>query len=193
MAKKKIYVPLIAAMTVFFVVALAMVAVADNVQNDVTAGGTDTFTAGGSTTVNYRITANNGDGETGCNATVASPATVTVNAPAGVTATPASVSFTLCASNKAVVFTSSVPGDYDISVSVGDSGPGSYNVNPAKFTLHVLPVVVTNDPPSLTLPTSMTVEGNTLGGANVTYTGISASDNQDGDLTSEVTCNPTSG
>ncbi|HET9589535.1 MAG TPA: hypothetical protein VFO91_12180, partial [Anaerolineales bacterium] len=52
-------------------------ALADNVQNDVVAGGNDTFTAGGSTTVNYRITANNGDGQTGCNAADSSSAAVT--------------------------------------------------------------------------------------------------------------------
>jgi hypothetical protein len=113
------------------------VAIADNVQNDVVAGGNDTFTAGGSTTVNYRITANNGDGQTGCNAADASPATVTINAPAAVTATPSSLTFTSCGTEQEVVFSSSTPGDYEITVDVTDSGVGTYNKNPAQFTLHV--------------------------------------------------------
>jgi hypothetical protein len=116
---------------------LTSVALADNVQNDVTAGGNDTITTGGSTTINYRITANNGDGQTGCNAADSSAATVTINAPAEVTAAPGSLSFTACDVNKPVVFTASTAGDYEITVSVGDSGAGTYNTNPAKFTLHV--------------------------------------------------------
>ena len=48
--------------------AMPLIALADNVQNDVVAGGNDTIAAGGSTTVNYYINANNGDGQTGCNA-----------------------------------------------------------------------------------------------------------------------------
>ena len=41
-------------------------AFADNVQNDVAANpGSDTITVGGSTTVGYRINANNGVGQTG--------------------------------------------------------------------------------------------------------------------------------
>jgi hypothetical protein len=139
-------------MTVFFVVALGAVALADNVQNDVVAGGNDTFVEGGSSTVNYRIAANSGDGETGCNATTSSPATVTIILPAGVTATPGSLSFTSCSTDKSVVFGSSTPGDYEITASVSDTGAGSYNTNPAKFTLHVL----TAPPPSDTTPPVIT-------------------------------------
>lgn len=152
MSKNKLHVPLIAAMTVFFVVALGAVALADNVQNDVVAGGNDTFVEGGSSTVNYRIAANSGDGETGCNATTSSPATVTIILPAGVTATPGSLSFTSCSTDKSVVFGSSTPGDYEITASVSDTGAGSYNTNPAKFTLHVL----TAPPPSDTTPPVIT-------------------------------------
>jgi Thrombospondin type 3 repeat len=118
-------------------VLLVGVAYADNVQNDVTVGGNDTFVAGNSTTVNYRIAANNGDGQTGCNAADATPATVTINKPAAVTASPPSVQFTSCGTNQPVVFSSSTPGSYSITVSVSDGGAGTYNVNPAAFTLHV--------------------------------------------------------
>jgi hypothetical protein len=121
-------------------------AFADNVQNDVVAGGNGTIAAGGSTTVNYRIGANNGDGENGCNATAASPATVTISAPAAVTANPGSLVFTECDTDKPVVFSSSSPGNYEITVSVSDSGSGSYNTNPAKFILRVTAPVDTTPP-----------------------------------------------
>jgi hypothetical protein len=132
--------------TIVAAVLFAAVAYADNVQNDVVAGSSDTITAGGSTVVDYRIAANSGDGESGCNATAASPATVTINAPAGVAANPGSLSFTSCGTEKPVTFSSSTPGNYSVTVSVSDSGAGSYNTNPAAFTLHV------NAPPDTTAP-----------------------------------------
>jgi hypothetical protein len=143
--------------SLFFVVFAVMltipaIALADNVQNDVVAGGNDTIIEGNSTTVNYRIAANNGDGQTGCNAADTSAATVTINKPAGVTATPGSLTFTSCATDKSVVFSSSTPGTYEIPVSVSDSGTGTYNTTPAKFTLHVLPA----PPPSDTTPPVIT-------------------------------------
>ena len=67
----------------------AVLAYADNVQNDVaTVGGVKlvTITAGDTTgaTVNYNIAANNGDGQTGCNASDGSAASVTpLGMPAG--------------------------------------------------------------------------------------------------------------
>jgi hypothetical protein len=127
-----------AATAALFIGAGGLAAWADNVQNDVTVGGTDTFTAGSNTTINYRITANNGDGQSGCNASDGSSAVVTLNVPSGVTATPSSRTFTTCGTNQSVVFTSSTPGTYPITASVTDSGTGTYNTNPATFTLKVL-------------------------------------------------------
>jgi hypothetical protein len=119
-------------------------ALADNVQNDVVAAGNGTITAGGSTVVNYRINENNGDGQTGCNAADSSPATVTINTPAGVTVDTSgspgnqvTLTFTSCDTNQGATFSSNAPGDHTITVSVSDSGAGTYNVNPATFTLHV--------------------------------------------------------
>lgn len=132
--------------TIFAFAAFAAVAYADNVQNDVVAGGNDTIAAGGSTVVNYRIAANSGDGQSGCNAVDGTPATVTINAPAGVTANPSSLAFTSCGTNKPVTFSSSTVGSYSISVSVSDSGIGTYNTNPATFTLRV------TSPPDNTAP-----------------------------------------
>ncbi len=49
-----------------------------------------------------------------------------------------------------------------------------------------------NDPPTITVPSDMTVEGNTVGGANVTFT-VTAADAEDGDLSGSVNCSPASG
>ena len=141
------------------IILAAGIATADNVNNDVTVGGTDTIAAGGSTTVNYNIVATNasgpgGDGQNGCNAADGSAATVTINAPAEVVATPGSLTFTTCQQGgglaQGVVFSSNTPGDYEITVSVSDSGPGGYNTNSATFTLHVTGVV--GPPPDTTPP-----------------------------------------
>ena len=126
---------------------ITTVVFADNVVNDVTVGGTDTFTLGESTTVGYKIVATSGDGQAGCNASDGSAATVTINVPAGVTATPSSLIFTTCNDFIDVVFTASVAGNYIITVSVSDSGTGTYSVVPATFTLKVLPSATTDTTP----------------------------------------------
>jgi len=165
------------------------VAIADNVQNDVVAGGNDTFTAGGSTTVNYRIHATpaGSDGQVGCNAADASPATVTINAPAAVSATPSSLAFTSCGTDKEVVFSSSTPGDYDIAVTVSDSGTGTYNTNPAKFTLHVSAASDTTAP-QITPNITGTLGNNDwyVSDVNLTWTVV---DNESA-ITSQSGCGP---
>jgi hypothetical protein len=114
-------------------------ALADNVVNNVTVGGNDTFTAPGSTTIGYKInTAAAGDSQSGCNASDGSPATVTLSVPVGVTASTTSLMFTACNVFQNVTFSSSTPGTYAINVvNIVDSGTGSYN-DQADFTLHVL-------------------------------------------------------
>jgi hypothetical protein len=131
-------------MTLGLVLAIPAVALADNIVNDVVVGGNDTITAGGSTTINYRIVQQpaGADGQAGCNAADGSAANVTINTPAGVTATPGSLTFNACQSgpttnSQAVVFSSNTPGDYNITASVSDSGAGTYSTTPANFTLHV--------------------------------------------------------
>lgn len=148
------------------VLALALVlgvvglVLADVVNNDVTTNGTDTFTAGGSTTVSYKVVATGGDGQSGCNPGDGSAATVTINVPAGVTANPASLAFTSCNDFQPVIFSSSTPGNYSISVSVSDSGAGSYNTTPAAFTLHVLPAPPTDSTPPVITPSVSGTLGN---------------------------------
>jgi len=128
-------------------------ALADNVTNDITVGGNDTFTLGGSTTVSYKIVATGGDGQSGCNASDGSAATVTINTPVGVTATPGSLTFTTCGDFKPVVFTAAAEGNYSITVSVSDSGTGTYHTTPATFTLHVLaPPKPTDETPPVITP-----------------------------------------
>lgn len=127
---------------------LSGIAQADNVVNDVTGGGNDTITPGKSTTVNYKINANGGDGQHGCNAADGSAATLTINTPAGVTASPTSLTFTACNSNQSVSFSSSTVGSHSITHSITDSGVGTYS-NHANWTLTVTPPPDTT-PPAIT-------------------------------------------
>jgi hypothetical protein len=175
----------------------AGIASADEVHNDVAAsadGKIVTITAGQSASVDFWITQEpfNQDGQDRCNAADGSSALLSMNAPSGVTATPTSLTFTTCSgtAKQSVSFSSSTPGTYSISPTVSDSGPGTYATTHATFTLKVNAAPVTNTPPSLSLPANMTVEGNTTGGANVSYS-ASASDNEDGPLT--PMCSPASG
>lgn len=136
--------------------AFAAIAVADNVQvtNDVS--GTITAQSGGTATASYTIAANNGDGQNGCNASDGTPLTVTVVAPAGsgVTASPASLTFTDCTSTKSVTL-SGPPGEYAMAATASDScsgsGCGTYNVNPARFTL-IIPQSGGSQPAADTTP-----------------------------------------
>src|SRR5215208_2680414 len=132
---------------VFITLLFAAVAYADNVVDNVTIGGNDTITAGGTTAVGYKINANGGDGQAGCNASDGSPATISLNIPSGVTATSAdatwnaltkSLTFSACSDFKTINFSAAVAGDYAITVAnISDSGVGSY-ANQANWTLHVL-------------------------------------------------------
>jgi hypothetical protein len=149
---------------------------ADNVQNDVVAGGTDTITAGGATTISYRITANNGDGQTGCNAADASPASVVINVPVGVSASPGNLTFTSCGTFKPVLMQANAVGNYAITASVSDTGAGTYNTNPATFTLRVLPAP--NTPPSVAV--SGVTDGASYSKGTVPAAACSVSDAEDG-------------
>ncbi len=181
----------VAILSMLVLLASAGFAVADNVQNDVVAGTNDTIPAGGSTTVQYNLHGpkGSGDGQAGCNASDGSSATVTINAPAGVTASPGSLVFTDCSSSQGVAFSSNTPGAYDITVSVSDAGPGSYNTNSAKFTLTVTAASDTT-PPTLILPGDISVHATSSSGAVVEYQ-VSATDDQDPNPT--VACEPPSG
>jgi hypothetical protein len=174
--------------------AIAGGAFADNLQNDAaTTAGITTISAGGSTTITYRLIGNsapNGD-PNGCDATPATPVTVTITAPAGVTA-PASVTFTACGNPGAqpATFTSNTAGSYPITHAISGGVAGSLFNNQANFTLTVNAVTPPNQAPSLSLPADITKEATSASGAVVSYT-ATASDAEDGPLT--PTCSPASG
>ena len=113
---------------ILLAVALPLAVLADTVHNDVVIDGTDTITSGGSTTIYYWITAEpvNKDGQGGCNAADGSAATLAVGAPANVTASSSTLTFTNCGGSdkQPVTFSSSTPGDYLISLVVSDSRNG---------------------------------------------------------------------
>jgi PKD domain len=124
-------------------VALVAVAYADNVQNDVVAGGNDTIVSADSTNIRYWIQPTGGT----CDAADGSPATVAINGPAAVVRTPSSLVFTACnTQNQAnpnntqtVNLTSTTLGAHAMTApSVVDSS-GTYNGQPAAFTLKVNP------------------------------------------------------
>ena len=130
----------------------AGIALADNVQNNVSSSSSGvTNTIGTSVGVGYRISATGGDGQNGCNASDGSDAVVTIVAPASVAVSPASLRFTSCGDFLTAQFAGSVVGVFDISVSVSDTGPGSYGTDQATFRLNVVapadstpPVIVPN-------------------------------------------------
>jgi hypothetical protein len=176
----------IGAMLVFSVA--GMKAFADVVNNDVVVGGNDTITTEGSTTINYKVVGTGGDGQPGCNPADGSKATVTINKPAAVTATPGSLTFSSCNDPQSVVFSSSTPGDYVITVDVSDSGVGTYSENPATFTLHVNAAPApTNTAPVITVPADITEPATSASGASIQFE-VSAEDAEDGDVTDAVVC-----
>lgn len=140
----------VAVATVATFVAAAPAALADNVVNTVDATvdaalESRTMLAGGSTSVGFYLTAENsvpiGD-RNGCNANAASPASVTLSLPVGVTALPNPVTLVGCGSTTAVpvTFSSTTPGSNTIAVaSVTGGRTGSlWNTAPAAFTLEVI-------------------------------------------------------
>lgn len=138
---------------------LTGVALADNLVNDVSTtvdGKVASIANGGSTVVGYKV---NGAGSDGCDATPASPATVTISAPSGVGVTGATLSadkkltFSECQNFQYVTFSSSVAGDHAITHAIQDN-VGSYN-NHANFTLRVGQPAAPSDStaPNITLTT----------------------------------------
>ena len=176
--------------------AIAGASFADNVQNDAaTTAGITTITAGGSTTITYRLIGNNapsGDAA-GCNATPSAPVTVTINRPAGVTGSPASLSFIGCGNPSALqaTFSSNAAGSYSITHATSGGVTGSLFNNQADFTLTVNAVTPANTAPTLTLPSDINAEATSPSGAAVSYS-VGASDAEDNPDPSP-SCSPASG
>jgi hypothetical protein len=132
----------VAALTLATLLVWAGSALADQVHNDISADPkVATIAAGGSVNVKFWITSGGSDTQSGCNASDGSPAQVTINAPAAVTANPDTFNLNNCGSASSnfqtVGFSSSTPGTYAITVSVTDIGGGTYGTTPASFTLQV--------------------------------------------------------
>lgn len=159
------------------------VAYADNVNDDVVVGGNDTFVAGGSTTISYTIVNNNAGGAAynACDAADGSPVKVTPNLAAGVTANPASLTFSSCGTAQSITYRATTAGDYPLSVTTEDTR-GNYNVGNAVATLHV-----TAPPPPPNTAPSVSVTGVTNGSSYpegaVPAAGCSVVDAQDGPST----------
>jgi hypothetical protein len=153
-----------------------------------------TITSGSSTVVGFFVQPSNtvptGDAS-GCNATGASPATVTLSVPAAVTASSTSLIFTSCGTTQDITFSSSLPASYTISVSTVSGGKSGslWDTAPASFTLHVLP------PPDTTPPVITPNLTGTLG-ANGWYTSDVAVSwtvtDPDSTVTSTTGCGPAS-
>ena len=176
----------LAAFAIVLAVALATVAFADQLENDIANNAPKdsagrkvvAYTAGAAgPAVGYWVqpNGNGGNGYQGCDATTASPLRLTINPPTGVTATspgfndpsrPRTLTFTACdvANKQNVTFATAAaqaPGDYVVTVTPSDDF-GSYDQNNAAFTLRVSAPAVTdttNPLVSVTVPTAPAGQG----------------------------------
>jgi hypothetical protein len=175
---------LLALTTVATVVALGVpgVAQADIVSNNIVPSGSPTVVAGGpATPIGYSIQNQNnrdGDPENSCNAKADSPAKLTVSAPAAVTVAPASRNFTSCDTTQIFDFSANTPGTYTVSVSVADSGIGTYVTTGATFTLTVTKPVVVNTAPTVAI--AGVTNGASYEFGNVPVAGCTVTDKEDG-------------
>lgn len=171
--------------TAALLVASSGLASADNVKSEVAAGGSTTITLGDGThfsDIDYWIQDTSG----GCDATGTTAVVVTPVLPAGITASPASVSFNACDVRKTIRYTASATGNFQIEVT---SSP-AVNNPPAKITLAV--TNASNTPPVLTVPASpVAAEAASASGATVSYS-ATATDAQDNPDPTPV-CTPASG
>ena len=125
------------------------VAHADVLHNDLgTNGGSVSFAAGSSATIEYYLTHTQSDS---CNATLDAPSIVHFPTITGLTFTPTSLRLTACKESNAsngqdVVVTGSTPGGpYSFEPTVTGGTDSSYNTNPALTTITVTAGVVDTD------------------------------------------------
>ncbi len=160
---------------------------------DATVGGMSLVTGGNSGSVSYTVIPQSGDGKNGCNLTGATTEVVSVvsSNPSVATINASQITFTSCSTFGPFAVTPLSTGSTTISLSQqSNSTAGSFNLSPATFTVTVAPPP--NTAPTITVPANMTVEGNALGGANVSFS-VTAFDAEQGDLTGAVSCTSASG
>lgn len=125
----------VAGVAVVATAAVASAAIGDVVTNDVAigggSGGKKTVLEGQPAAISYLIKASGG-----CDADDGSSATLRVNVPAGVTASPSTLTFDACDDSQSVTFTAG-PGTHDIPVVSVTDARGTYNVAPTAFRLIV--------------------------------------------------------
>ncbi|HEX2027818.1 MAG TPA: PxKF domain-containing protein [Nitriliruptorales bacterium] len=162
----------------------AGIALADNVQNDVETSHPSgvTLVAGDSAskaTVGFRVHNTNGDGENGCNIDPGETFTLAINTPAGVAASPSSLSFNECNVWQSAEFSASsgTGGEVSLSITANSTGFGTYNLNSAKFNITVTPPANTDTtPPTLTVPANISQVAGSATGNTVNFS-VSANDN----------------
>jgi hypothetical protein len=125
------------------------IAYADNINDSIEGSSTVTLVAGdpaSTGTAQVKVVANNGDGETGCNIDAGEKLVITFDTPAGVTASPASITFTDCA-ELPVSFsaaTGAAEGTVTATITTNTAGPGTFRNNVQ------IPIRITN--PVVTAP-----------------------------------------
>jgi hypothetical protein len=127
------------------------IAHADNINDTIDSTGSVTLIAGDPTSTGsaqVKVAPNSGDGETGCNIDFGEQFVITFTTPAGVTATPDSLTFTDCNVFKTVSFTAAagaVDGTVTAAITTNTTGSGTY-INNVEIPVDVTtPVVVVAD------------------------------------------------
>lgn len=124
--------------TLVVVAVVALPATADTVTNSITVSTPAMFEWHGSTDVGYIVKPQGkvADGEAGCNATTASPMTLTVKPPSGLRVDPISDStsrtFTGCDVPQAITYSATAPGRYELfpaDFTYLDTGVGTYDLS----------------------------------------------------------------
>ncbi|MBA2638516.1 MAG: HYR domain-containing protein [Nocardioidaceae bacterium] len=167
---------------------------ADTIQNTVVAGGSPTVAAGDTTSIGYSIQNQNnnaGDPQNSCNPADGSSAKLTVSAPAAVTVSPASRTYTGCGTTQFFDFSSNTPGSYTISVSAADSGTGTYSTSDATFTLTVTKPLVVNTAPVVKI-SGVTANAEYEFG-NVPVARCNVTDKEDGNTSFDASLGPITG
>jgi len=184
---------------------ITSLALADDVSNnldsdvDSTLESMSLIVGGANGFTDLYIVEKNGDGKQGCNLTGQTTLVVNIvnSDPNVATVSPTQLTFTNCEHvgeqlGTGLTITPVGEGSTTISLSlVSNTTAGTFNLAPASFTVIVSVPPSSNTPPTLILPDDMTVEGNTTGGATVTF-GVSATDAED-DPDPTPTCSPASG
>jgi hypothetical protein len=163
------------------VLAVPGAALADVVNNNVVAGGSPSLVAGSTTSIGYSIqnvNNNGGDPQNNCNAGDSTPPTLTVKAPAAVNVAPTSRVYRSCDTTQFFEFSSTTPGTYPITVSVADTGAGTYSVSGASFILTVTKPPVVNTAPTVAISNVTNAASYEFG--NVPVAQCNVTDKEDG-------------